>query len=259
MLLAVLVTALRFGLPDLQLHRDWVLKQFLPDTMSSASVAHIGWRWQDYGLQLELRDVALQQQGAVPFELSAKQLQLHCNPFLQFWKTHGCLATLQADQLQLTLQLPKAAASSSDSTGLNDLLPLLLEQVAQANIINSRIRLVRQQQLLAEFHIDQLYAENRADQHKLFSRISVAQQALVVPLLLQAELQGAARQDTLQGHIYLATESHAGKQPGALLPTPLAANAQSIHGSLAFQLWLERQPGQWQSALLQLGLNRLGW
>ncbi|MBB6056862.1 YhdP family protein [Tolumonas osonensis] len=259
MLLAVLVTALRFGLPDLQPHRDWILKQLLPDTVSSASVAQIGWRWQDYGLQLELRDVALRQQGAVPFELSAKQLQLHCNPFLQFWKTHGCLATLQADQLQLTLNLPKAAASSAESPDLNDVLPLLLEQFAQANITDSQIRLFRQQQLLAEFHIDQLYAENRGGAHKLFSRISVAQQALVVPLLLQAELQGAARQDALQGHIYLATEPHASKQPGALLPTPLAVNAQSIHGSLAFQLWLERQPGQWQSALLQLGLNRLGW
>lgn len=259
MLLAVLVTALRFGLPDLQLHRDWVLKQLLPDTVSSVSVAHIGWRWQNYGLQLELSNVALQQQGAVPFELNAKQLQLHCNPFLQFWKTRGCLATLQADQLQLTLQLPKAAASSSENPALNDVLPLVLAQIAQANITNSQIRLFRQQQLLAEFHIDQLYVENRSDEHKLFSRISVAQQALVVPLLLQAELRGAAYQENLQGHIYLATDSYSGDQPGALLPTPLAANMQSIHGSLGFQLWLERQPGQWQSALLQLGLNRLGW
>ena len=258
-LLAVLVTALRFGVPDLQSHRDWLLRQLLP-AGATASVEHISWRWQDYGLQLELDDVVFQQPGITSVNLRAKKLQLHCNPFLQFWQTHGCLAQLRADQLQLTVQLPKAEPSvSSPLPALNDFLPLLLEQLQQINITNSQVTLMRQQQSLAEIHIEQLYTENNHQQHRLFARTALAQQALVVPLLLQAELQGAATVDDLQGHLYLATEPHAGKQLGALLPAPLAANVQSIHGALAFQFWLERAPGQWQSALLQLGLNRLGW
>lgn len=52
-LLAVLVTALRFGVPDLQSHRDWLLRQLLP-AGATASVEHISWRWQNYGLQLAL-------------------------------------------------------------------------------------------------------------------------------------------------------------------------------------------------------------
>ncbi|MDD2344433.1 MAG: hypothetical protein PHV54_16330, partial [Tolumonas sp.] len=93
-LLAVLVTALRFGVPDLQPHRDWLLRQFLPAGVT-ASAEHLGWRWQNYGLQLELDDVAFEQKGATSIDLHAKKLQLHCNPFLQFWKTHSCLAQLQ--------------------------------------------------------------------------------------------------------------------------------------------------------------------
>ena len=257
--LAVLVTALRFGLPDLQSHRDWLLRQFLPAGVT-ASAEHIGWRWQNYGLQLELDDVAVEQRGAMSVNLQAKKVQLHCNPFLQFWKTHGCLAQLQADQLQLTIQLPKSEQTvNSPLPALNDYLPLLLEQLQQISVTHSQIRLARQQQLLAEIHIEQLYTDNSAGLHRLYARTALAQQALVVPLLLQAELQGAATVENLAGHIYLATESQVAKQLGALLPAPLAANVQSIHGALAFQLWLERTPGQWQSALLQLGLNRLGW
>lgn len=259
MLLAVLVTALRFGVPDLQRHSDWLIKQLLPEPLTQATVGQIDLRWQNYGLDLKLNDVAIQQQGSTPFSFSAKQLRLHCNPFLQFWKTHGCLATLQADQLQLTLSLPSAPASTTTSIDWNNVLPLLMEQISQANITGSDIRILRQHQSLAEFQIEQLYVDNRNDQHRLYSRFAVAEQALLIPLSLQAELQGAARLDALQGHIYLATESHVSNQFGALLPTPLATNVQSIRGALSFQLWLERQPGQWQNALLQLGLNRLGW
>ena len=43
-------------------------------------------------------------------------------------------------------------------------------------------------------------------------RTALAQQALVVVPLLQAELQGTATVDDLQGHLYLATEPHAAKQ-----------------------------------------------
>lgn len=70
--LAVLVTALRFGLPDLQSHRDWLLHQFLPAGVT-ASAEHIGWRWQNYGLQLELDDVAVEQHGATSVNLQAKK------------------------------------------------------------------------------------------------------------------------------------------------------------------------------------------
>jgi uncharacterized protein (TIGR02099 family) len=258
-LLAVLITALRFGVPDLQSHRDWLLRQFLP-TGATASVAHVSWRWQNYGLQFELEDVAFAQHGDTSIKLQAKKLQLHCNPFLQFWQTHGCLAQLQADQLQLTVQLPSSQPSKSATFPvLNDFLPLLLEQLQQVSVTNSQVSLVRQQQLLAEIHIEQLYTENSADLHRLYARTALAQQALVVPLLLQAELQGKATVENLAGHLYLATESHVAKQLGALLPAPLAANVQSIHGTLAFQLWLDRSPGEWTNALLKLGLNRLGW
>ena len=258
-LLALLITALRLGVPDLQSHRDWLLKQFLPASITSASVEQISWRWQNYGLQLELGDVKLQQQGDTPFELSAKKLQLHCNPFVQFWKTRGCQLSLQADQLQLTLHLPAKNSSSSASFNPDKMLPFLLEQLKQANVVNSEVRLQRNQISLAEFDISQLYIENSGEQHTLYSRISVAQQALVVPLLLQAELTGPARQDALQGHLYLATESDPQKPQTVLLPAPLKANMQSVHGSLAFQLWLDRLPGLWQDGLLQLGPTRLGW
>jgi uncharacterized protein (TIGR02099 family) len=258
-LLAVLVTALRFGLPDLQSYRDWVLRQVLPAGVT-ASVAQMDWRWENYGLQLDLRDVNIQTHDATAFDLKAPQLRLHCNPFLQFWQTHGCLAQLQADQLQLTIQLPQTTQSANTNLPqLNDFLPLLLEQLQQVSITHSQITLTRQQHSLAEFHIEQLYAENQAGQHRFYAQTALSQQALVVPLVLQAELIGPADTEKLSGHFYLATESHAAKQLGALLPAPLAANIQSIHGSLAFQLWLDRKPGQWQTGLLQLGLNRLGW
>lgn len=69
---------------------------------------------------------------------------------------------------------------------MNDYLPLLLEQLQQISVTNSQIRLSRQQQLLAEIHIEQLYTDNSAGQHRLYARTALAQQALVVPLLLQA-------------------------------------------------------------------------
>lgn len=258
-LFAMVVTVLRFGYPDIQSQREWLFNRLLPANMT-ASAAHLGWRWQNYGLQLELDGAELQLQGATSLRLNAKKLQLHCNPFLQFWQTHGCLAQLQADQLQLTVLLPKQEQTvSAPLSDPNTFLPLLLEQFQQVNITNSQVVLVRQQQVLAEIHIERLYLSNRAEQHSLYARTAIAQQALVVPLLLQAELQGAPNVDQLMGHLYLATESRVAKQIGALLPAPLVANVQSIHGALAFQLWLDRDPGEWKSALLKLGLNRLGW
>ena len=42
---------------------------------------------------------------------------------------------------------------------------------------------MRQQQSLAEIHIEQLYTENNKQHHRLFARTALAEQALVVPLL----------------------------------------------------------------------------
>jgi phosphopantetheinyl transferase len=68
-LLAVLVTALRFGVPDLQSHRDWLLRQLLP-AGATASVEHISWRVEETAEELRKMLVA-----SLPYDEELSQLK----------------------------------------------------------------------------------------------------------------------------------------------------------------------------------------
>lgn len=258
--LALLVTALRLGIPDLNAWRPQIFRALFPDT-TEIDASSLSLSWQDFGLQLDVRDAHLSQPLAKDSRLTftAKSISLHCNPFITFWKTQGCLADARIEDADVTYVLPAKLPVSNQAPDPDLILTPLLERIRSLSIQNSALTLLRGNATLAVWKINRLVLDNRDDLHRLSAQSLLAQQALVVPLTFQAEFLGPARWNALQGHIYLATNPNDETHFDGLFPTPLAENVRSVHGKLDFQFWLERKPGAWQDGLLTLGQNQLNW
>ena len=234
--LALLVTALRLGIPDLNAWRPQIFRALFPDT-TEIDASSLSLSWQDFGLQLDVRDAHLSQPLAKDSRLTftAKSISLHCNPFITFWKTQGCLADARIEDADVTYVLPAKLPVSNQAPDPDLILTPLLERIRSLSIQNSALTLLRGNATLAVWKINRLVLDNRDDLHRLSAQSLLAQQALVVPLTFQAEFLGPARWNALQGHIYLATNPNDETHFDGLFPTPLAENVRSVHGKLDFQ------------------------
>lgn len=244
-MIALSITVLRFGFPHLNAYRHQLFDALLP-AEATADLGSLNVSWQDFGLQLDVNDLHLEQSlpGNSRITLQAKSASLHCNPFIRFWQTQGCLADLSADSLHIKYTLPNTSVVSQQAMPDPDtLLAPLLEQIRHIRVTNSDLTILKSDATLAAWQIQDLNLENNEQVHRLTVHSYLAQQALLIPLTAQAEFIGPARWSALSGHIYLATHPQKQSSFGTLLPTPLADNVQSLHGQLDFQFWLARDPG----------------
>lgn len=259
-ILAIVITALRFELIDIQPYRAQLLKSILPAGLQG-QMGDIKLSWQSARLQTQMRDIAISSTDpAIPISLSAQQLTFSCQVWSLLQSPRHCALQLNADGVDVKWTVNSTHSSASADVQPTDLLNQFLQQVNGLQITNSRVHLLQSQHEFSALNINTLKIRNTSDQHQFFAQLALQQQSVVVPLTVQAELIGPPDWQKLSGHIYAATHaSDATQSIQTLLPAPLAVNAQSLHGKVDFQLWAERDPGHWKNALLQLGENSLGW
>lgn len=258
--LAILITALRFELVDLQPYRQTLLKSVLP-VQFHGDVDQVKLSWRDAQLHTDLYRLSIASvDPTVPFRLTADQISVSCNIWSLLTPPRVCHLTLDASGIDIQASVSPQKKSSKTAPDVNQLLNQFLKQVDAIRLTDTRIHLQQNQHELSAIDIQQLKIRNTAEQHQLYAKLAVQQQAVVVPLTVQAEMIGPADWQKMSGHIYASTQSaDAAQSIQTLLPAPLAENIQSLHGQLDFQLWAERSPGQWKNALLQLGKNSLSW
>ncbi len=259
LLLALLISVVRFGIPQLQVQRqallDWVWSA--PDLDSKVASLSAGWTRDGPTLRLKGLQLA-DRSGTQTWSLAVTEARLHLDLWQSLRRRQWVLGELQFQGLQLAL--PAAWLTEIDdeapATDWQPLARLFLGSLREFELRDSRVSLLSGLGEVGRLRIERLRWRNQGQRHQGEGRAFLSHQAVSNAIRLVIDLQGPADQpEQLAGQIYLASQEDDEAALGALT----GGAPDSLHGRLGFELWLERRQQAWQLALLRLGHNKLSW
>ncbi|NLJ91917.1 MAG: TIGR02099 family protein [Aeromonadales bacterium] len=250
-LMALLITVLRFGSPYLnQWQQQWVDKAFSNSELA-VTIGELGLSWRDFGPVLVVKDVQLVPESGPPMKLERALVDMQLWQSLRQWQP--VLNELILEDLYLPIEVSRDASSMPD-IDWQQLRRLVLTTVERFTLTQAQVVFTSaEQQVLSALYVSNLQWQNSPDLHQGQGRLGVSPDP-EQQLDFRGHLTGSSEQ--LTGGVYLAADeldisslfSHAG------LPAQVK---QPTQASLDFELWLEWQQGQLSAGIWQLGENYL--
>ncbi|WP_107850952.1 YhdP family protein [Oceanimonas marisflavi] len=245
---ALLVTLLRFGSPWLAtLQQQW-LDHLLSEHSLTLNIGGLGLDWQDYGPVLVLEEVRLQRPSQPDLTLRRALIDVQLWQSLRQWRP--VLNEVTLDGLRLPLR-PKENPQGG-GTDLETLRTLALQGVERLTLVDAQLVLASPGSPLLELYIPALSWHNRPGLHQGEGRLGFGTgdgQQFVFKGRLEGDI------DELSGGIYLQAD---GVDAGPALAR-IRPGDERVSAEVSFEAWLEWQQGEPQAALLTLGANRAGW
>ncbi|PSJ46723.1 TIGR02099 family protein [Zobellella endophytica] len=248
--LALLVTLLRFGSPWLAHWQQQWFDRLLSDNRMTLEVGHLGLSWRDYGPVLVMNEVSLHRPDGPAVTLRRAHVDLHLWQSLRQWQP--VLNELILDGLRLPLDLADRDAASGGRADLAALRDLALSGVRRFSLRDARFLLTTPEQALLELEIPALRWQNEPGLHQGQGRLGFGPEA-AQQFTFKGRFEG--EQDRLDGAVYLQAD---GVDAGALIRR-IRPDDDRVGAELSFELWLEWQQGRLSAGLLTLGENRLRW
>ncbi|MBU3825657.1 MAG: TIGR02099 family protein [Candidatus Oceanisphaera merdipullorum] len=250
-LLAVLVTVLRFGAPWLaQAQQQW-LDGWLSEHQIELQIGGVGLTWQDYGPILALNDVTLRRADAPTITLRRALVNVQLWQSLRQWRPVLNELTLEGLRLPIALE-DKDSASPPAPVDWQGLRHFVLDGVEQFSLQDAELLLSRGEQPLFQLHLPDWHWLNRPGKHQGQGSLAFSEQA---PQQLQVRSQFSGELDSLDGQLYINAD---GVNASDLL-TQIRPDDPLVSAELNFEFWLEWQQGQLIAGILDLGENRFGW
>ncbi len=256
-LLAILVSLVRFGGPLLNQHRQALLNTLLADSKLEASVDRIGLDWTQRGPALELQQLVIAPNSG-RFALRLGKVWAH----LDFWRSLNELKPvfgqliLSDGDIALDLGQPAEPETGNGSDQQQALLRFLLTQLSTFDIHDTRLSLTTALGEVRALDIAQLRWQNRGKRHQGVGKAYLINGVGESTLDLIVDVDAPqVRLDRLKGQLYLGARQ--------LDISPMLARTHSgepkVSGQLDFQLWSEFKAGQLGDSLLAFGDNYLIW
>ncbi|OYD24564.1 YhdP family protein [Oceanimonas baumannii] len=245
---ALLVTLLRFAPPWLAgLQQQW-LGKLLSEHNLVLNIGGLGLDWHDYGPVLVLEKVRLQRPQQADLTLQRALIDVQLWQSLRQWRPVLNEITLDG------LHLPLAAATQEPEgrTDLEELRTLALQGVKRFTLLNSRLVLASPGTPLLELYIPSLRWHNRPGLHQGEGRLGFGT-GIDQQFVFKGRLEGDI--DRLSGGIYLQAD---GVDAGSVL-TRVRPDDKNVSAELSFETWMEWQQGELQAVLLTLGDSSAGW
>ncbi|WP_298720969.1 YhdP family protein [uncultured Oceanisphaera sp.] len=248
-LLAVLVTLLRFGSPWLAGWQQQWLDRLSSEQHLTLEVGRLGLSWQDYGPVLVVNEVSLHPQDAPAITLRRALVSVQLWQSLRQWRPVLNELTLDGLRLPLNLSGEQNAVQPPD---LSWLPQLALEGVERFSLNDALLVVTTPQQDLFELHLPALHWQNAPGLHQGRGRLGFGPDA-EQQVRLSSRFTGPV--DRLDGGIYL----HADDVDASVVLSRIRPADSSVSADLDFELWLEWQQGRLSAGVLELGENRLRW
>ncbi|GAA3542037.1 YhdP family protein [Zobellella aerophila] len=245
-LLALMISLIRFGGPVLEQYQDRLLARLLADSELSLQVEGMGLSWQGSGPVLVLNRVTLSRPPAQPMRLERAYIDLH------FWQSlrqlKPVLNELTLEGLQLTAG-PRA--DSGPGLPLETLQWLALQGVKRFTLQDVRLALGAQDNALV-LHIPTVSWQNQPGLHQGQGQLGLGS---IQPQLMAIKASFSGEPDALDGSLYLQAD----QLDASVLVTQVRPDDKAARIKLSFELWLEWQAGRLSAGLLSLGDNQLTW
>ncbi|WP_375057107.1 YhdP family protein [Zobellella sp. DQSA1] len=247
--LAVLVTLLRFGSPWLAAWQQQWLDRLLSEQQLTLEVGQLGLSWQDYGPLLVVDEVSLHRSEGPAITLRRALVDLHLWQSLRRWRPVLNELTLEGLRLPLDLTAGEAADRHTD---LAFLRRLALEGVERFSLHDALLVVTAPEQDLLELHVPALHWHNQPGRHQGQGRLGFGPDGSQ-QFTLKGHFEGPA--DRLDGGLYLQAD----RVDAASTIARIRPDDDHIGADLSFELWLDWRQGLLDAGLLQLGENRLRW
>ncbi|MFP2770053.1 YhdP family protein [Oceanisphaera sp. KMM 10153] len=248
-LLAVLVTLLRFGSPWLASTQQQWLDRLLSEQQLTLEVGQLGLGWRDYGPVLVVNEVSLHRPEGPAITLRRALVSVQLWQSLRQW--HPVLNELILDGLRLPLNLSGGGKATQD-TDLSWLPQLALDGVERFSLHDALLVVTTSQQDLFELHLPALRWQNAPGLHQGRGRLGFGPD---IDQQVSVSSRFTGPSDRLDGSIYLQAD---GVDASAML-SRIRPGELDTDADLNFELWLEWQQGQLSAGVLELGANRLSW
>ena len=250
-LLAVLVTVLRFGAPWVAKTQQQWLDSWLSEQQIELQIGGLGLNWRDYGPVLAVKDVSLRRENEPTIRLRRALVDVQLWQSLRQWRP--VLNELTLEGLRLPISLDANADASQDTVfDWQALRNFVLQGVEQFSLQDATLLLSHDEQELFQLHLPEWRWHNQPGEHQGQGSLAFSEQA---QQQLQVRSQFTGKPQRLNGQVYIqAAGVNASDMLAQIRPEDPAVKAE-----LNFELWLEWQQGQLIAGILELGENRFGW
>lgn len=162
-LLAVLVTLLRFGAPWVaKVQQQW-LDSWLNKQQIELQIGGLGLNWQDYGPVLAVKDVSLRRKNEPTITLRRALVDIQLWQSLRQWRP--ILNELTLEGLHLPLALDKKSDQDTD-IDWQGLRHLVLEGVEKFSLQDATLLLSNGDQALFQVHLPDWHWQNKLGVHQ---------------------------------------------------------------------------------------------
>ncbi len=261
-LLALLVSLARFGVPWLQEQRQQLLDWLVDDPAIQSDLNGLGARWSDYGPAVTLHGLTLQQKRSEPWQLRVQDATLQLDLWQSLRQRQWVIGNLQFQGVELVVPKRLLHTESDGQGGARDWQPLsrlLLGGLQQFELKGGHLVVRSSLGDLGSLDIARLRWENQGRRHRGDGELAFHHNGIANQIRLIADLHGPADQpNRLNGQLYLGSTSQRTAETAATI-SAIPTLDKSLHGELGFELWLVRAAEQWQQGLLKLADNQLSW
>ncbi|WP_258239839.1 YhdP family protein [Pseudidiomarina homiensis] len=251
-LFAVLLSVLRYLLPQLPDVTHQVERFFADNYAAEIVVGQLGADWNSAGPQLILQDIEVQRLAgeATQFQLNEARVVFNFWQSLRTWSLKFEQVTLANLQLTYDLRNP----SLGENADLTDTLPrFFLNQLDQVTIEDSRLELINLLGVRHAVDIERLSWSNQGRSHQGFGSLRLADLA-ANSLDVIIDVEGNDPRD-LAGQIYVRAEN---LDIAGYLQQKVV-DAQISQAEFNFTMWLNFAQSDFRNGILQLGRNELHW
>ncbi len=251
-LFAVLLSVLRYLLPQLPDVTQQVEAFFAERYAVELSVGQLGADWNSAGPQLILQDIQVHSLADTPTELQLNEARVVFNFWqsLRSWSFKFEQVTLANIEFTYDLRNP----SFSNDSDLGDTLPrFFLNQLDQVTIEDSQLTLVNLLGVRHAVEIERLSWLNQGRSHQGFGSLRLADLASN-SLDVIIDVEGNDPRD-LAGQIYVRAEN---LDIAGYLQQKIV-DAQISQAEFNFTMWLNFAESDFRNGILQLGRNELQW
>lgn len=250
-LLAILVTLLRFGSPWLASWQQHWLDQVLSEQQFTLEMGELGLSWHDYGPVLVVNDIRLHQADGPTITLRRAVVDVQLWESVRDWQLVLNELTLEGLRLPIALdaQLPAEPAPEFDWRALRQ---FVLQGVEKFSLQDAQLLLSNRDQALLELHLPDWHWQNKPDEHQGQGWLTLSDNATQ---RLQVVSKFTGKPDRLSGQLYI----HADGVDGSDILVRARPDDPTVNAEFNFELWLEWQQGELMAGLLDFGENRLAW
>lgn len=252
-LAAVTLSLVRYSLPYLDNYRDQIEQMITDYYGQDVIIGNLSADWSAFGPSIVLQDVELLTDDHQPFTLQIDRTHLVLNLWQSLWQRQWLLDDFVLEGVRVDYTLDLSGPRSTEMLALDGLEQLLLDQLENFRVVNSRVRVDDGSGELRHLLIEQLRWTNAGNRRHGTGRFRISE---VSPNSFNFVLdtQGSSFLD-MSGELFVEADA---LDFSSWVETVIAG-VDITRAEVNVRAWFDFEAGRLGNGQIHFGHNQLGW